>query len=97
MNIKTFYSFKAWTKGDLSDFFDSDTIELYAESFNSLIEKIKLFNKVSCFECWTSLQFYKWAVTYLENGVDKSIIRSCHFPEMIGAHKIKVWDKTYEI
>lgn len=93
-----YYSFEAWTKGDATELLNSDTIELFAESLDSLIEKIKLFNKVACFECWTSIKFYKWEITLFESKVlDKRILDACYFPEMIGAHKIKAWGKTYEI
>lgn len=93
-----YYNLTAWTKGETSDFLGSDTINLYAESLEALIEKIKLFNKVACFECWTSLTFYKWEIIlFKDNKKKKMIIDACHFPEMIDAHKIKVWGKTYEI
>jgi hypothetical protein len=37
-------------------------------------------------------------VTYSkEETVDINIIDACHFPQMINAHKIKIWGKTYEI
>lgn len=95
---KFYYSFEAWTKEEATELLYSDTIELFAESLESLIEKIKLFNKVACFECWTSLKFYKWEVTLFKNEVlDKRILDASYFPEMIGAHKIKAWGKTYEI
>ena len=95
---KIYYSFEAWTKGEASEFLNSDTIELFAKSLEALIEKIKLFNKVACFECWTSIKFYKWEITLFENKVlDKRILDACYFPEMIGAHKIKAWGVTYEI
>lgn len=95
---KFYYSFEAWTKGEATELLNSDTIELFAESLDSLIEKIKLFNKVACFECWTSLKFYKWEITLFRNEVlDRRILDACYFPEMIGAHKIKAWGKTYEI
>lgn len=93
-----YYSFDAWTKGNTSELLNSDTLELYAESFEALIDKIKLFNKVACFECWTHLKFYKWEITLLNNErINTEIIDAYYFPEMIGAHKIKVWGKTYEI
>lgn len=95
---KIYYSFEGWVKGEASEFLNSDTIELFAKSLEALIEKIKLFNKVACFECWTSIKFYKWEITLFENNVlDKRILDACYFPEMIGAHKIKAWGKTYEI
>lgn len=95
---KFYYGFEAWTKGEATELLNSDTIELFAESLESLIEKIKLFNKVACFECWTSLKFYKWEITLFRNVVlDRRILDACYFPEMIGAHKIKAWGKTYEI
>ena len=97
MKGNTFYSFKAWKKGNISNFFDSDSVELYAESLKALMNKIKTFNNVCCFDRWTSLQFYKWGITHLENSIDINIISSCLFPEIIDAHKIKVWGKTYEI
>lgn len=97
MKVKTFYSFKAWKKGNLRNFFDSDEIVLYAESLEALINKIKTFNNVCNFKCWTSIQFYKWGITYLENSTDINVISSCLLPEIIDAHKIKVWGKNYEI
>lgn len=97
MNKKIYYNFVAWTNGKESNYF-SDKIELYSKSLNGLIKKIKLFNNVSCFECWSSITFYKWTVTILENNaVDINIVDACHFPQMINAHKIKLWGKTYEI
>lgn len=100
MNEKKFlYSFEAWKKGEeTKDFLNRDTIELFAESLDRLIEKIKLFNKIACFECWTSLKFYKWdIILFKKDTLVNSIVDACYFPEMIGAHKIKVWGITYEI
>lgn len=95
---KIYYSFEAWTKGDPNEFLHRDTIELFAESLENLTKKIKLFNKVACFECWPSLKFYKWEITLFKNEVlHTSIVDACYFPEIIGAHKIKVWGITYEI
>ena len=75
-----------------------DTIELFSESLENLIKKIKLFNNVACFECWTSLRFYKWEVTLFENEVlHKRILDACYFPKMIKPNKIEVWGVTYEI
>ena len=93
------YNFHAWTYGKGKERLKpNDLLYLYAENLEDLIDKIKLFNKVACFECWNSLTFYKWVVTLVDNKeIDRSIIDVDHFPKMIGAHKIKVWGKTYEI
>lgn len=93
-----YYSFEALTTRNKNEFEHSDTVELFSKSLEDLIEKIKLFNRVACFECWTSLKFYKWEFTLSKNEIlDREILDACYFPEMIGAHKIKVWGKTYEI
>lgn len=99
MNKKIYYSFEAWAKRGRSEFLNSDVIELFSESLENLIKKIKLFNKVACFECWTSLKFYKWEVTLFKNGEfdKKHIIDACYFPKMIKPNKIEVWGETYEI
>lgn len=99
MNKKIiYYSFDAWTKGKDDEFFDTDNVRLYAENLDNLIDKIKLFNKVACFECWTSMKFFKWELDFFDNeNIGTKIIDACYFPEMINAHKIKVWGKTYEV
>ena len=92
------YSFDAWTKSKGNKLLNSDCIQLYDENLEDLIDKIKLFNKVACFECWTSLKFFKWEITFFDyDNIDKKIIDTCYFPKMISAHKIEVWGKTYEI
>ena len=45
------YSFDAWTKSKGNKLLNSDCIQLYDENLEDLIDKIKLFNKVACFEC----------------------------------------------
>ena len=93
-----FYSFEAWTKNNLSEIINNDSLNLYATNLESLMKKIKLFNKVLCFECWYSITFYKWKITFVDNKeIDRTILDAEHFPKMIGAHKIKVWGGTYEI
>lgn len=95
---KIMYSFDAWNENKVNKLFNSDCVDLYDENLESLIEKIKLFNRVVCFECWTSLKFFKWELTILDNKIlDRNIINVDYYPTMIGAHKIKVWGKTYEI
>ena len=93
-----YYSFEAWTTRNKNEFEHSDRVDLFSKSLEDLIEKIKLFNRVACFECWTSLSFFKWNFILSENEIlDSEILDACYFPQMIGAHKIKVWGKTYEI
>lgn len=93
-----FYSFEAWTKNNLSEIINNDSLNLFAVNLESLMKKIKLFNKVSCFERWYSITFYKWKITFVDNKeIDRTILEASHFPKMIGAHKIKVWGKTYDI
>lgn len=93
------YNFHGFTKGKENErSIMNDNLNLYAENLEDLIDKIKLFNKVACFECWTSLTFYKWEITLVDNmEIGKSILEVIHFPKIISAHKIEVWGKTYEI
>lgn len=94
---KIYYSFSAWTKDKKDDTLKADTIDLYGNTMEDLIEKIKLFNKNLCFECWYSLTFYKWEEIITFGNTDRNIIDCCHFPKIINAHKIEVWGETYEI